>query len=517
LASGAPARGRWDRAWRPLRRSVQVAAFLLFLACLIALRQREIPAELSNLFMRLDPLAMLAAMLSSRALIESAWLALFVIALTLVFGRAWCGWLCPLGTLFDVFPKRNIRKGQPGIPERWRVIKHILLIALLGSAICGSLWLLWLDPIALLTRAMAEGIWPAMDHAITAVEDAAYGIPALQPAVDSLDAALRPAILSDWPIYSSAGILSTLTLFILLALNWIAPRFWCRYLCPLGAGLGLLAKVAVFRREVETTACTDCAACARVCPTGTIQPEKNDASDPAECTMCMNCVSACPRGGQHFSSHLSAASWNKYDPGRRDFLAGAGLAVASVALLRADASSYRELPLAIQPPGGRDNGLLAKCLRCGDCVRACPTGAIHPAVLEMGPEGVGTPVLIPRLGFCRFDCNACGQICPSGAIPPLPVAQKQTTPIGRAFIEKDRCLAWGDHISCIICQEMCPVPEKAIYLEQLTFATENGSTASLPCPVVDPARCIGCGTCEYKCPVNGMAAIRVNVPGRSQV
>jgi MauM/NapG family ferredoxin protein len=510
-------RGQWDKVWRPLRRTAQATALLAFLACFLALRSSAIPPEITNSFMQLDPLAMLAAGLASRAVIDGSILAAVVLLLTLLFGRAWCGWICPLGTVLDIFAPQVGRKNQPAIPERWRAIKHILLIALLGSAVFGSLWLLWLDPIALLTRALAEGLWPALDHTVNALENLLYAAPALQPAVDAFDAAARPALLPDWPIYSSSGVLAALTLAVLIGLNFAAPRFWCRYLCPLGAGLGWLSKVAIFRRAVDSTACTDCAACARVCPTGTIRPERNNASDPAECTMCMKCVSACPRAGQRFAPRLNVAPSLEYDPGRRSFLIGAGLAAAGVALLRADASAWRDLPLAIQPPGGRDNDLFSKCLRCGDCVRACPTGAIHPAVWEAGLEGLGTPVLIPRLGFCRFDCNACGQVCPSGAIPPLDKKQKQKAVIGRAFVDKDRCLAWGDHVPCIICEEMCPVPNKAIRLEKVEFTRANGVAASLPAPVVDAARCIGCGTCEYKCPVNGLAAIRVYVPGRSEV
>jgi MauM/NapG family ferredoxin protein len=516
-ASAVPHRRQGNpRRWRPLRRSVQAAALLLFLVFFLALKDNILPAEMASLAMRVDPLAMLAAMLAARALIAGAAVALLAFFLALVFGRAWCGWLCPLGTLLDWLPLRARRAVPPAVPENVRAVKYWLLIVLLISAILGSLWLLFLDPIALLTRALAEGVWPALDRAVSGVEWAAYGATALQPAVDAVDGLLRPSVLPDVPIYSSAGLLAALPLIVVILLNRIAPLFWCRYLCPLGAFYGLLSKIALVRREVESSACSDCSACARVCPTGTIRPEKNNASDPSECTLCMECIAACPREGQRFTSHLSAAPWNSYDPGRRAFLTGAGLAVAGVALLRADSSAWRDLPFVIQPPGGRENDLLGKCIRCGDCVRACPTGAIHPAALEAGPEALGTPVLIPRLGFCRYDCNACGQICPTGAIPPLPIEEKQTTVIGRAFVEKDRCLAWGDHVTCAVCQEMCPIPEKAIRLESVSFLGADGAPGAVLCPVVEPERCIGCGTCEYKCPVNGTSAIRVYVPGRSE-
>jgi MauM/NapG family ferredoxin protein len=249
-----------------------------------------------------------------------------------------------------------------------------------------------------------------------------------------------------------------------------------------------------------------------VCPTGTIRADKGSASDPAECTMCLDCVALCPRAGQTFPIHLRPAAWTAYDPGRRQFLTAIGAAVAGTALLRTEQALRRDPPNLLRPPGTVNGELLARCVRCGTCVRACPTGALHPAVAQAGMEGFWTPVLIPRAGFCQYSCNLCGQACPTEAIPPLPLAEKQRQIIGRAYILQDRCIAWGDHRDCIVCEEMCPLPEKAITLQPVET---DGRTVL--CPVVDRDRCIGCGTCEFKCPVNGEAAIRVYPPGQSIV
>jgi ferredoxin len=299
-----------------------------------------------------------------------------------------------------------------------------------------------------------------------------------------------------------------------LLLNLIAHRAWCRYLCPLGALLGLLSKVSIVRREVSDK-CSQCGVCARACPTGTIQPEKGYASDPSECTMCLECVAACPKSAAKFPAHLSAAGWAPYDPRRRQVLASLGVAIAGVGLLRSDAAASRHHPYLIRPPGVQENNLLSKCIRCGECMRACPTSALQPAVTEAGLEGLWTPVLAPRLGYCDYSCNACGQVCPVQAIPPLGLDDKREQIIGLAYIDQDRCIPWADNQDCIVCEEMCPVPEKAIMLEPVEVSNANGELATVQRPQVIRERCIGCGICEYKCPLEGEAAIRIYVPAAS--
>ncbi len=292
-----------------------------------------------------------------------------------------------------------------------------------------------------------------------------------------------------------------------ILLNLAAPRFWCRYLCPLGALLGLLSKVAVVRREVSDQ-CTQCDDCVRVCPTGTIQPAKEYASDPGECTMCLECLAVCPYSAVEFPTHLSLAEGQPYDPSRRHALMALGAAIAGIGLFR---TAKRDHPWLIRPPGAQENDLLSKCIRCGECVRACPTSAIQPAVAEAGLEGLWTPVLVARLGYCDYSCNACGQVCPVQAIPPLSLEEKRQQVIGQAYIDQNRCIPWADHQDCIVCEEMCPVPDKAIKLERVEARNGDGVLVTVQRPHVIRERCIGCGICEYKCPVSGEAAIRVYV------
>ncbi len=485
-----------------LRRAVQYGALLAFLAFVVAARRGGWPPALVNAPLRLDPLATLAHLLASRTLLVGSALALITVALTLALGRAWCGWLCPLGTVLDLFPIRRTKAADPPRLDDLRRAKHVLWLTIIAAALLGNLTLLFLDPLTLLIRTIAAALWPALDQLVTAAERAAYALPALRPVVDWVDGFLRPAVFPAEPLFYRAPILYALVLAAVIALNGIAPRFWCRYLCPLGGLLGWLSKVALVRREVTAT-CIRCDRCARVCPTGTVRSEREYASDPAECTMCLECPTACPVNAIRFPARSGLAPRETYDPGRREALAALGAGILGVGLLRSDRVASREHPHLIRPPGAQGDDFAAKCIRCGLCARACPTGAIQPALAEAGVEGFWTPILIPRLGYCDYSCNACGRVCPVQAIPPLPLEEKRRAVIGRAYIDRNRCIPWAAGLPCIVCEEMCPVPEKAIVLEEVP------GTGAIQRPHVVAERCIGCGICEYKCPVNGEAAIRV--------
>jgi polyferredoxin len=466
---------------------------------------RTWPVSVVNFPLRLDPLAMLAHLLASRTILAGSALALITVALTLALGRVWCGWLCPLGTLLDLFSLRRWR-GKRGAPtDSWRRVKHGLLLTILAAALLTNLTLLIFDPLTILFRTLSVSVWPALDQLVTAAETALYPVPMLRPAISAFDGLVRPKLLPPEPAFYRHSLLYAGLFLGVILLNLAAPRFWCRYLCPLGALLGLLSRVAVVRREVNDR-CTQCDACPRICPTGTIQPAKGYASDSGECTMCLECLAVCPHGAIEFPTHLSLAEGQPYDPSRRHALMALGAAIAGMGLFRA---ARRDHPWLIRPPGARENDLLSRCIRCGECVRACPTSAIQPAVMEAGLEGLWTPVLVPRLGYCDYSCNACGQVCPVQAIPPLSLQEKRQQVIGQAYIDQNRCIPWADHRDCIVCEEMCPVPDKAIELERVEVRNAEGVLVTVQRPHVIRERCIGCGICEYKCPVSGEAAIRV--------
>jgi ferredoxin len=84
-------------------------------------------------------------------------------------------------------------------------------------------------------------------------------------------------------------------------------------------------------------------------------------------------------------------------------------------------------PGLMRPPGALpEEDFIARCLRCGQCMRICPTNIIQPAGMEGGLEGLWTPILNFRIGTsgCQLNCIACGQICPSAAIRPISLDEK---------------------------------------------------------------------------------------------
>ena len=501
----------WSR-WRRLRRAVQTLVLALFVYLLFAALAGRAALPLADLFFRLDPLAALVGMLAARAWMPRLGLALLTLGLTLALGRAWCGWLCPLGTILEWTSFPAARRRAVALPSRWRGLKYLLLGLTVTAALFGSLAFLAFDPLALLTRAAAAAILPALDHTVTALEVTLYRVPWLEPLADGLEGLLRgPVLPARQPVFAQNLVLAAL-LAGLIALNALADRFWCRYLCPLGALLGLVARASLLRPAIGR-ACNRCARCAGACPLGAIGGDGSYQIAPAECTVCLDCLVACPQPGNGFRLHLGLDPAQSYDPTRRQLLGTLLVGAAGIGLLRTGARAQAPHSQLVRPPGAPGEGaFLARCLRCGQCLRVCPTAGLQPALLEAGLEGLWTPRLVPRLGYCDYGCNACGQVCPSGAIAPLELEAKRAAVIGLAAVDRNRCLPWAYDVPCIVCEEMCPVPDKAIELEEVTVTGEDGIPIVLQRPHVRQALCIGCGICEYQCPMGGQAAIRVYHP-----
>ncbi|NPV10087.1 MAG: 4Fe-4S binding protein [Anaerolineae bacterium] len=498
------------RRW--VRGVVQGAAFGAFLVLFVLSAARAFPGTPLRVPFMLDPLVALAASISQRSVVAGAALALVTVGLTLALGRVWCGWLCPLGSTLDAVSIRPRRTGPRRAPDSLRFLKHFVLVTLVVMALLGSTLLLLLDPLSLATRTLAVAVWPALSVAFSAAQGFLYRLGILRGPLVELEVWLRDGILPGFQPLYRLGLAVGLLGMGVVALEGLGSRFWCRSACPLGALLGTGSKVALVKRTVNEE-CIECGRCEAVCPTGTISAARGYASDPAECIMCLDCARACPTNAIEFPVTVSAAPRHDYDPGRRDLVGGLLAGTALVSLFGADAGRRESSDRLIRPPGALEAEFLHRCIRCGECMRACPTAALHPAVGQGSLEGLFSPVLVPRLGYCDYSCNRCGQVCPTGAIPELSLEAKRQWVIGHAFIDESLCLPWTGDSQCSVCEEMCPVPEKAILLEEGQATRPDGSTVTLSRPRVLRERCIGCGICENKCPVTGSAAIRVRVAG----
>ena len=503
-----PKQARSSRKWHRWRRVVQVLVLVLFLYLLLTTQPGSGVSRPHDLFFRLDPLAGIAAMLASRTWMAPLALGGITLLLTLVVGRAWCSWLCPLGLVLDWTPGHRPKNKNRALPAYWRQGKYFLLFTILLAAVFGSLTLVIFDPVTLLFRTIGSTVLPALNLAVTTIETGLYHFPPLQPALDWFDSLARGWFLTAQP-FSLPNLTLMVVFAAVLALNAIRPRFWCRYLCPLGGLLGLISKMAPVKYRVDTEKCIACQRCATICPTAAIEPQQKFAANPAECITCLDCLEVCPTRAITFSSRWALGTSQYYDPARRQFLVSLGAAAIGAVLLRTIPGLKKTEPQLVRPPGAAEDQLLSQCIRCGECARVCPTGSIQPSSSISTWEGLWTPGLIMRLGYCDYSCNSCGQACPTGAIPRLSLEQKRETIIGIARIDEERCIPWAEDRECIVCEEMCPVPQKAIRIDGQRRAGSRIKTTQARLPRVLPHLCIGCGICEYQCPVKGQAAIRI--------
>jgi MauM/NapG family ferredoxin protein len=493
--------------WRTFRKIVQGLSFTGFLLLWVTTAGLAFPVFWTKLPVELDPLLAIVGLVSGRALQVGMLLSLVILGLSILFGRAWCGWLCPVGTTLDLFSFRKVSNKKRVIPENLRRGKFILLVAILIASVFGNLSLLILDPITLWVRTLTGGVGPILNTAFTVSEQALSNISWLGSSLQWLDQLMRPAVFPSEVTGVRLVWLPILLFSTIILLNLVVERFWCRYLCPLGGLFGWISKIALVKRNV-TTDCTKCGKCSPSCPTGTIDAAHGYASDPGECTMCMNCLATCSSSKFRFKIGKLHDGKQSYDLSRRNFLNTGIVAITGLAVLQTEKMTRREPANLLRPPGVCSEDFLEKCLRCGVCMRTCPTGILQPSITEAGLGGLFSPVMVPRLGYCQFTCNKCGQSCPTAAIPLLSLEQKQKQVIGHAYIDHSRCFPWVDGSSCIVCEEMCPLPEKAITLESTELLQRDGTIREVKLPRVDRAKCIGCGICENKCPQTG-AAIRV--------
>ncbi|MDD3620153.1 MAG: 4Fe-4S binding protein [Desulfobulbaceae bacterium] len=469
-----------------------------------------------NILFRIDPLLAACVMLAVKGLVALMLPALLVVGLTLVLGRFFCGWVCPMGALIDLcHPLLRPRKRRTD--TLYPALPYLLLIFVLAGAFFGLPVAGYIDPFSILVRGLAIALYPAFNQAATGFFTFTYlEAPGFVNVVtEPVYSFLRATILPFDQKYYTLVMLSAAVLLAVFVLELVQRRFFCRNLCPLGGLIGLTAAAGFFRGYGGNDDCKACRACRKVCRMGAIDEKRRLAM--TRCVLCMDCRDKCPRGLIGFRFSPPSRRPAPVSLSRRAVMAALGGAALLPLFSGVRSMARVPDPFLIRPPGSLpEPEFLGRCVRCGECMKVCIGNALHPSFLESGLEGMFAPRLIPRIGYCEFNCTLCGQVCPTGAIRELALPDKHTCKIGHAFFDTDRCLPYAKGIPCIVCEEHCPTPEKAIRFREAVVENDRGETVTVRQPYVVDALCIGCGICENRCPLPDGAAVYVTAAGEAR-
>ncbi len=413
-------------------------------------------------FLEVDPLVSVSTAITTHTLYKGLAWSLIILIPTLFLGRFFCNWICPYGIIHHftgwLFNTRNSQ--QKIESNRYRPLyafKYYVLVGMLVAALLGSLQIGLLDPIVFVYRSFTVAVLPTAN----------------MPLQD---------VLGDYKMHAYAWLIGFLFLFF-VTMNVFIPRFFCRVVCPLGALLGVFSRFAFWRIERDPVKCTDCDMCLLSCE-GASDPHKQLRM--SECFVCFNCIEDCPHEALSFSLLPAPAHEVKSpDIRRRRALFAALAGGLFFTWTKGSGKSTRDFSAkAIRPPGSVEElEFLERCIKCDQCIRVCPTNVLQPATLEMGLEGLWTPVMNFRMGACQYQCTACGHVCPTGAIQRITVEEKlglgdwaEVGPIklGTAHFDLGRCLPWSKNIPCVVCEEVCPTAPKAIHTEYRMVLIREG-------------------------------------------
>lgn len=466
-----------------------------------------------NILFRIDPLLAISTMLATKTIIALMVPALVVIVVSLIVGRAFCGWFCPLGTLLDLWHKL-VKTRTSNTASIYPNLAKLLLVFILISAVLGVPLAGYLDPFSILVRGLSLAVYPGINDVSVAFFSFTYehGPPAVNAITEPLYELLQSTILPLDQKYYTFGLISLLILALVFVVEFWQRRFFCRNICPLGALLGWCARLGLMKLAGGDTHCGRCHHCQKTCRMGAINDQRH--INVEACTLCMDCFVQCPRQIISFQAALPVSRGTAVSLSRRQFIGSVSAALVLPAVLGTRTLAKTPEPLLIRPPGAlAEQAFLQRCIRCGQCMQVCITNGLQPTLLQAGIEGVFSPYLAARSGYCEFNCTMCGQVCPTGAIGELTIAEKHGMKIGHAWFDKNICLPFAKGIPCIVCEEHCPTPEKAIKFKHVRITDGRGVEQNIKQPYLVDELCIGCGICETKCPLPGRSGIFVTSAG----
>ncbi len=222
----------------------------------------------AELFLSIDPLVSISTALAGKCWVWSLTCAAVILLICVVIPRGFCGYVCPLGTLIDLFDwviGRRIQVMRTSSRGPWVHAKYYIL---LGTLVASALGIL--------------------------VSGFVAAIPVLTRAVMFLVAPLQLGLVRDWhqvPPMNVGHYVSLALAAVVFVLGVLRPRFWCNYLCPTGAVFSVANLAAITRRKVDST-CIGCGQCTKVCPFDAI--EANFDTRAGDCTFCQTCGGVCP-------------------------------------------------------------------------------------------------------------------------------------------------------------------------------------------------------------------------------
>lgn len=500
-----------------LRKLVQVSFFLLFIFLFLNARY---PYEItmgSDFGLRLSPLIPVFTFIDTLSFPPLIIPGLIILLLTPFLGRFFCSWVCPLGTCLDATDKiiKTPKNRDATRWDKWRYLKFANLIALLVLAVFSiNLWG-YLDPLSIFNRMLTVILYPMAtlftENLLLKLSEISF----LETPAYYLFDLFKNNVMPEGQAHYQQVLLIALFSGGILAAEKLSRRFWCRYVCPAGALLGFLSQYRFYERLVGEE-CPACNLCISECKMDAIPQDNVSQTNKVECIECFNCGAACPPKTKAITYRWR---WKPYhtevDLSRRQVLTSVAAGIGGLGLLSIGLPNRNQERHMIRPPGSlAEADFQEKCIRCLECVRICESngGCLQPDAIHTSLTQLWLPAAQMRTGYCEYNCHLCTEICPTDAIKPITLEEKKTWVMGEAYFREDLCIPFARNEDCIVCEEHCPTPDKAIKFEIKDVELADGGSRQLKYPYVIPELCIGCGICEFKCPLVGEAGIFVTKP-----